>query len=126
MIARTVADRGDPLRVALVEIDRGDAAVRRLQQRQAVERRRHHACRRARTAGCCAPAFGFTSCTTIGLVIDGTYSVPVSGSNDAPAQFAPPAHPGFTIVPFSDGGVKIGPVSNCLNDFERRVPSAPA
>src|SRR5688572_28198533 len=50
----------------------------------------------------------------MGLVIEGTYNVLVSGSKVAPAQFAPPAQPGFTIVPFSDGGVKSGPVSNCL------------
>src|SRR5688572_21239416 len=54
-------------------------------------------------------AFGLISCTTIGLVIDGTYNTPVSGSNDAPCQFAPPAHPGFWMVPFSDGGVNSGP-----------------
>src|SRR5436190_1627406 len=50
----------------------------------------------------------------IGLVIDGTYSTPVSGSNDAPAQFAPPAQPGLTMVPFSEPGVNSGPISYSL------------
>jgi hypothetical protein len=45
-----------------------------------------------------------------GLVIDGTYIIPVSKSHAAPAQLAPPAQPGIWIVGFSiEGGVYSGP-----------------
>src|SRR5262245_54256554 len=56
---------------------------------------------------------------TNGVVIDGTYKSPVSGSNAAPCQSAPPTEPGNWIVPFvafgpvprMDGGVNSGPVT---------------
>src|SRR2546423_12759924 len=59
---------------------------------------------------------------TNGVVIDGTYSSPLSGSNAAPCQSAPPTEPGNWIVPLVsfgpfpriDGGVKSGPVTYCL------------
>ena len=52
----------------------------------------------------------FTIETINGLVIDGTYIIPVSGSHAAPAQLAPPAQPGSSIVGFSiEGGVYSGP-----------------
>src|SRR2546425_3798599 len=57
---------------------------------------------------------GLTSCTIVGIVWDGTYSQPVSGSTAAPCQFAPPPAPGIKIVPFfpspsTEGGSKRGP-----------------
>src|SRR3954453_10714947 len=38
-----------------------------------------------------------------------TYRNPVSGSKDAPPQFAPPLVVGRSQVPFNEGGVKIAP-----------------
>src|SRR6267143_3399819 len=59
---------------------------------------------------------------TNGPVIDTTYNIPVSGSNAAPCQSAPPTEPGSWIVPFLsvgpapriDGGVNRGPVTYCF------------
>lgn len=53
--------------------------------------------------GCCTIVIAY------GLVIDGTYSIPVSGSYAAPAQLAPPRKPGMTTAPRSDGGKNTGP-----------------
>ena len=50
-----------------------------------------------------------------GHVAEGTYSIPVSGSNAAPCQFAPPATPGNIntasrpFEPVTIGGVNMGP-----------------
>src|SRR6266516_194688 len=52
-------------------------------------------------------------------VTDGTYNIPVSGSNAAPFQSAPPTEPGSWSVPLAsfgpprliEGGVKRGPMT---------------
>src|SRR5579862_1690704 len=51
---------------------------------------------------------------TIAEVTEGTYSMPVAGSNAPPAQLAPPPQPGRLMVPRSDGGVNSGPCTYCL------------
>src|SRR4030095_1213227 len=48
----------------------------------------------------------------LGAVIDGTKRRPVTGSNAAPAQLAPPPTPGTSTRPRSLGGVKSGPGSH--------------
>src|SRR5262249_16263044 len=51
-----------------------------------------------------------------GLVIDPTYTKPVSASAAPPCQLEPPPNPGATIVPLfpfwttNDGGEKTGPI----------------
>ena len=40
-----------------------------------------------------------------GMCVDGIYSMPVSGSNAAPPQSAPPLVPGWKIVPIFPFGV---------------------
>ena len=60
-----------------------------------------------------------------GPVIDGTYSIPVSGSNAPPCQSAPPTEPGNWTVPLmppglsprTDGGVNTGPIRYCLTSW---------
>jgi hypothetical protein len=52
----------------------------------------------------------FAIVTAHGIVFEGTYNVPVSGSPAAPDQLAPPAMPGIRIVGFCrEGGVNNGP-----------------
>ena len=54
--------------------------------------------------GSSCPACQVADSATNGLVIDGTYNIPVSGSNAAPVQSAPPTVPGIWIVPFLSPG----------------------
>ena len=51
---------------------------------------------------------GCSECTSpmmSGMCVDGIYSTPVSGSNAAPPQSAPPLVPGWKIVPIFPLGV---------------------
>jgi hypothetical protein len=52
---------------------------------------------------------GFAKRTSAGECDVFTYSIPVSGSNAPPPQFAPPINPGTISMPSSDGGVYRGP-----------------
>src|SRR6266508_2839691 len=65
------------------------------------------------------PYGGLLSGPAKGIVIDGTYRIPVSGSNAAPDQEAPPTAPGKIMADSIDGGVYKGPCP-----YLRRIASA--
>ena len=116
MVSGAVAVRRHPDLFAFVQIDGGDAAVRRLEERQALGpggpgARAGHVVEVRRLGS------GLTMSAVNGVVMDWTYSMPVSGSNAPLCQSAPPTEPGSWIVPRwpsgpsprTDGGVKSGP-----------------